>query len=129
MAWFRCGSGSGIQNLKVYSGKVDKETGIITPDNNYCYSELFDAPNGNFIFDLGETSESQYVAVIMCSNSGERVNHWNALTRFRIANHATYYSQAPKLRLAFRAINIQKICVVDTVNSIVYGGNAVVVNK
>lgn len=107
--------------IAIHSGKIYLRDGTIVADNDYYYTDLFDAPNGKLIFDLGETaSTSDYIGVEMCASDGSNVNYWSASNRFREVNHAQYYSQAPKLRLSFRATYLDDIFVSYEVGNKIY---------
>lgn len=114
------GGGGSVPSVAIHSGKINLNNGTIEADNDYFYTDLFDAPNGNFIFDLGESSNSNYIGVEMCSSNGSHVNYWSASNRFREANHAQYYSQAPKFRLSFRAVNLSNIVLMYKVGNKVF---------
>lgn len=124
MAWYRCGGGSGetIPKLVLYSGKINLLNGNIEADNDYFYSDLFDAPNGYLRFDLGESIESSNVGVEMCTTDGSHIDYWNASQRFRQVNHAQYYARAPKIRVSFKASNLQKVVIIDEVTYDIYLG-------
>lgn len=114
------GGGSSVPSVAIHPGKINLNNGTIEADNDYYYTDLFDAPNGNFIFDLGESSNSNYIGVEMCASNGSHVNYWSASSRFREVNHAQYYSQAPKFRLSFRAVNLSNIVLMYKVGNKVF---------
>jgi hypothetical protein len=126
MAWVRSnkkGSGGGsIPKLAIHSGKINLSNGNIESDSDYYYSDLFDAPNGNLRFDLGESIGSTYVGVEMCAANGSHVDYWSASQRFRQVNHAQYYARAPKIRVSFKASNLQKVVIINEVTYDVYLG-------
>ena len=111
---------SGGDTLAIYEGKLDLNTGNITADSNYCYSDYFDAPNGNIMFDFGEVSSQSNVGLEMCEANGDHYNYWSANTRYRVADHATYYATAPKMRLAFKKQFLTSVIVKDLVSGKAY---------
>lgn len=127
MGWVRCGGGSGapIQTLVLHSGKIDLNTGNIVADNNYYYSDYFDAPNGLMTFCLGEKSYSSNIGVEMCLTDGSHLSYYTASSIPRRVDTSTDYSQGLKLRLSFRKMHLNDVYVVDEMNHIVYGFNFV----
>lgn len=99
-------SGGSVTTLALHSGKINMNTGAIIADSDYYYSDLIDAPNGYMVFDFGEPLNETNVGVEMCTSNGAHSNYYSYSGRFRRVNHATYYSQAPKIRLSFRASNL-----------------------
>lgn len=126
MAWYRShkkGSGGGsLPTLTIHSGKINLNNGTIIEDSDYYYSDLFDAPNGYLRFDLGESIESSNVGVEMCAFDGSHIDYWNASQRFRQVNHSQYYARAPKIRLSFKASNLQKVVIINEVTYDIYLG-------
>lgn len=115
--------GETIPVLNLYEGRLNLDTGVVSPNSNYCYSELFDAPNGEFLFDFGEAPADNYIGVEMCTATGGHVNYWNANTRYRMVNHAQFYSQAPKLRLGFRKRYLSMVLVKFASTDTLYFGS------
>ena len=114
------GGGGEIDTLVIHEGKLNLTTGDITEDSNYCYSDYFDAPNGNIMFDFGESSQTTSVGIEMCKANGDNYNYWSANDRYRVVNHATYYATAPKMRLAFRKQFLISVIVKDLVSGKAY---------
>lgn len=112
--------GGEIDTLVIHEGKLNLTTGDITEDSNYCYSDYFDAPNGNIMFDFGESSQTTSVGVEMCKANGDNYNYWSANDRYRVVNHSTYYATAPKMRLAFRKQFLISVIVKDLVSGKAY---------
>ena len=123
MAWFKSkkkSSGGSMPTLSIHSGKINLETGIVEEDNNYYYTDLFDAPNGYLRFDFGESTDSHYVGLEMCAADGSRVDWWSANARYRQVAHSSWYARAPKLRASFKAANLQKAFIYDETNNIMF---------
>ena len=116
--------GGSVPTLTLHSGKINLSNGQISADSNYYYSDYFDAPNGNLMFDLGEENYSDYVGLEMCTAGGSHYNYYSA-SRYRVVDHSSRYALAPKLRISFRAVKLNDVIVKNLVNGTTYSVNVV----
>ena len=121
------GGGTVVQNLKLNEGKIATQTGEIVADSDYYYTDLFDMPSGNMMFDMNLNSNQTYDGLVIYDDNGNYNNYWNPNARFRVVNMASYYHQGYKCRLSFRKSNLDYIMLRDYNANILYTTNTPVI--
>ena len=114
---------SGGQTLTLHEGKISMSDGSIVADSDYYYSDFFDAPNGNVLFDLGEIDND--FGLPWYHSDGTYVDHFSSSQRFRQVNMATYYQSGDKFRLTFKKAYLSSALLVDFANIKTYCVSAI----
>lgn len=125
---YTCNSiGTAIPMFKVHSGKVNVRNGNIVADNDYCYTDFIDFNNGYQMFDLGETSSSDYIGIAWYRTDGTYGgDYWAASGRYRYVNNSSYYNNGiRKQRLTFRKAMLDKVILFDQTTNITYTVNPI----
>ena len=110
------GGGGGISTFKLYKGKIKNNSGVISEDNDYYYTDFFPCST-SITFDIGITGQPTYEGLTFYKEDGTYITWYNPLERYR---HINPEANAKKCRLSFQASKSDYAFVHDWVNHIVY---------
>lgn len=126
MAYYRClqsngGSGPTLNKIKYFSGKIDNQTGTITADSDYIYTDWIPWANGDFIFDIGFTTTTTGTAVTVYKDDKTYIDYWTPNTRFRSINGRPNYSSGGRwCRISGPLSNFNDILLINKADSVLY---------
>ena len=110
------GGGGGVRTFKLYKGKIKNNSGVISEDDDYYYTDFFPCST-SITFDIGTTGEQTYVGLTFYKEDGTYISWYNPLERYR---HVKPEANAKKCRLSFLASKSEYPFVHDWVNHIIY---------
>ena len=108
--------GGGISTFKLYKGKIKNDTGIVSEDNDYYYTDFFPCST-DLTFDIGITGQPDYEGLTIYGEDKTYTTWYNPLSRYRNVQPS---SSAKWCRLSFQASKSEYPLVHDWVNHIVY---------
>lgn len=108
--------GGGVRTFKLYKGKIKNNTGVISEDDNYYYTDFFPCST-DITFDMGISGQPDYEGLTIYNNDKTYTTWYNPLQRYRNVQPS---SSAKWCRLSFQASHIMYIFLHDWINHVVY---------
>ena len=120
MAYYRClegnaAPGPAVEKLKYYSGRINNNTGEVSSDSDYYYSDYF--PIGQaMVFNLGSSTNSN-IGMTIYDSSKTYMEWWGFNAKYREVNNSSLISDgAAYVRICGKIADINRALAIDLTN-------------